>query len=107
MSLTSARSTHDSSYNALQGSDDNHPSVERLRDYHQGRLSEAEEDHIQEHFVVCRECRHAMLELSRFLDKVSQSARWDPEELVQEWQKVRAALRQDNDVEADLTARNS
>jgi hypothetical protein len=95
LSLKTARSAHDSNYGALQGGDDSHPSVDRLRDYHQGQLTETEEDLLQEHFVVCRECREKMLELARFLDGVADSARWDPEELVEEWRKIRALTTRD------------
>ncbi|MES1242586.1 MAG: hypothetical protein ABUT39_13310 [Acidobacteriota bacterium] len=107
LSLKTAGSVHDKNYTPLQGRNDGHPPIDRLRDYHQGQLTETEEGNLQEHFVACRECRERMLEPARFLDGVAESARWDPEELVQEWLKVRAALRQD-DTEAVLPAtRNS
>lgn len=69
-----------------------HPTIERLRDYHQGRLAEADEDRIQEHFLTCSDCRETFLELAEFLDGASGEPRWSVEEMVQEWQKIRASL---------------
>jgi hypothetical protein len=69
-----------------------HPSIEVLNAYHRGRLTEADEDRIQEHFLSCAECRETMLELADFLDGVSEPSRWSSEDLVREWRKVRAAL---------------
>lgn len=76
----------------VHGSTDEHPSIEHLRAYHQGRLTEIEEDAVQEHFISCAECRETMLELAEFLDGVSREPRWDVADLVSEWRKIQSAL---------------
>jgi hypothetical protein len=73
-----------------------HPSADTLHAYHRGRLTEADEDRIQEHFIACADCRATMLELADFLDGVSEPSRWSSEDLVREWRKVRAALQKGN-----------
>ena len=71
---------------------DGHPTIERLRDYHQGRLTAAGEDLIQEHFISCSSCRDTFLELADFLDGTSEPPRWSTEEMVNEWRKIRASV---------------
>lgn len=70
-----------------------HPSIEHLRAYHQGQLPAAEEDAVQEHFLGCAECRGTMLELAEFLSGSSRQPRWDAEEMVAAWSRMRAALK--------------
>lgn len=72
--------------------DGEHPSIDILHAYHRGRLTEADEDRIQEHFIDCADCRANMLELADFLDGVSEPSRWSSEDLVREWQRVREGL---------------
>lgn len=71
---------------------DEHPTIERLRDYHRGQLTAADEDLIQEHFISCSDCRETFLELADFLDGASGEPRWSAEEMVKEWQKIRSSL---------------
>lgn len=72
-----------------------HPSIDILNAYYRGRLTEMDEDRIQEHFIDCADCRAAMLELADFLDGVSEPSRWSSEDLVREWRKVRAAVKEE------------
>lgn len=83
---------------------DEHPALERLRDYHLGRLTAADEDLIQEHFISCSSCRATFLELADFLDGTSEPPRWSTEELIQEWQKIRASLRSETPAEEEVLA---
>lgn len=69
-----------------------HPSVEHLRAYHQGELSTAEVEAVQEHFLACAECRETLLELAEFLAGSSRRPRWDAEEMVVAWRQMRAAM---------------
>lgn len=69
-----------------------HPSVECLRAYHEGQLTPAEEDALQEHFLACGECRETLLELAEFLTGSSRKPRWDAEEMVVAWRRMRAAM---------------
>ncbi|HWM95071.1 MAG TPA: zf-HC2 domain-containing protein [Thermoanaerobaculia bacterium] len=71
-----------------------HPSIDILGDYHRGRLTEADEDRIQEHFISCAGCRETMLDLADFLDGVSEPSRWSSEDLVRQWRKVHTALKE-------------
>jgi hypothetical protein len=52
---------------ARRGSE-NHPTLEELIAYHQGRLEDAEVDRFQEHLLVCRECLARLSELDRFVE---------------------------------------
>lgn len=83
-----------------------HPTVERLRDYHQGQLTEADEDLIQEHFIACSDCRQTFLELADFLDGASGEPRWSTADLISEWQKIRASLRSEVPAEEALAGRH-
>lgn len=94
MSSTTACPTHPGT--------DEHPTLEQLRDYHQGQLTERDEDLIQEHFISCSSCRDTFLELADFLDGASGEPRWSTEELVKEWQKIRASLSEVPDEEEAL-----
>ena len=78
-----------------------HPSIDTLHAYHRGRLTEADEDRIQEHFIDCADCRANMLELADFLDGVSEPSRWSSEDLVREWQRVRKGLEQEESPRTD------
>ncbi len=48
--------------------DRKHPSDHQLAAYHDGLLTPAEEDGIQEHLVGCEECREAILGLAAFTE---------------------------------------
>jgi hypothetical protein len=87
---------HPSPISTDPGNAEEHPSIELLGAYHRGKLTEGDEDRIQEHFIACADCREMMLELADFLDGVSRPSRWNPSDLVREWRKMRAALGQDD-----------
>lgn len=45
-----------------------HPTLERLADYHLGKLSSDEESRAQRHLVRCRECASQLLDLAAFYE---------------------------------------
>jgi len=77
----------------LRGSDD-HPTLDGLIAYHQGRLEASEADHLQEHLVVCRECLDRLTELDGFVEAGAQGP---PEvgslEEASAWRALRSRLK--------------
>lgn len=72
-----------------------HPSHETLRAYQKGALSEAEEERLQDHFVLCPECAQTLLDLNAFFDAAPVAGRQDPERLTQAWDDLVKTLDRD------------
>jgi putative zinc finger protein len=81
--------------------DRTHPSDHQLAAYHDGLLTPAEEDEIQEHLVDCEPCREALLslaELTELAEAEDPMAVADPADLPTpsqteaSWQRTRARL---------------
>lgn len=78
-----------------------HPSDRQLAAYHDGLLTPAEEDEIQEHLVDCEQCRATLLSLAEFTELAEAedlAAVADPADLpdtgqtAASWQRMRARL---------------
>lgn len=70
----------------------NHLSLETLDSYHRDVFRPQDKVRIQLHLLECRDCREALLDLSRFLADCSQPGRLWSAELTAAWEEWRASL---------------
>lgn len=71
-----------------------HPSPERLLDYHQRKLSPAVADRVLDHLVDCERCSRVVLDFEAFphLEPPSPEHRLDPAELEERWRDLERAV---------------
>lgn len=72
---------------------DGHSTPEELAAYHAGSLAPDEEERLQDHLALCRECTAKLLELGEFLAEAGEDTAGPlPEELEGVWRDLRAQL---------------
>lgn len=71
-----------------------HPAGERLIDYYSKALPADEMMRIEEHFVICRQCATAVLDLAAFSAPMDESNKLSPAELDGAWARFMARVEQ-------------
>lgn len=71
-----------------------HPAPDELLKYHEGTLSTAATDRVQEHLVQCAECAQVVLDLAAFprIEPRDEARRVSPLELAEQWRRLERAI---------------